>query len=492
MNSSIIFATIALAIGSFMNVLDMTIVNVSLSHIAGDFAVAPDQGTWVITSYAVAEAIFLPLIGWLTKRLGIIKQYLGATLLFTLASMLCGISPSYSFLLTMRILQGVVGASMIPLSQTLMLQLYPKEKKGIALGIWSMTIVIAPVIGPLLGGWVTDTASWRWCFYINLPFGIISSLIVYYIFKKDIAKEKTIKEPVDIIGFIFLAVGVGSLQLMLDKGNDLDWFSNNTIIALSISAFIFLVLLVIWEWHHESPVVNVRLFLNRNFCVGSFSLMFSVLAYFSGVVVIPLWLQNYMGYTAFVSGKSTCTLGLAILMVAPILGKKIDHLDSRKVAAFGFFLLGISTFLTSNYSPQITPSYIGLTRFFNGFGVGIFFISLNTLTLSNISNENLASASGIYNFMRNIGSSLGTSLVIPAWNHTMAFHHTMMASGITSANANISSTIATSAQSLTLINQQVVVQSSIMGINDILMGSGVISLLLIPFLFLAKSTKTAI
>lgn len=489
MNSSIIFATIALAIGSFMNVLDMTIVNVSLTHIAGDFAVAPDQGTWVITSYAVSEAIFLPLIGWLTKRLGIIKQYIGAVLLFTLASMLCGISTSYNFLLAMRIFQGIVGASMIPLSQTLMLQLYPKEKKGIALGIWSMTIVIAPVIGPVLGGWVTDTASWRWCFYINLPFGILSSLIVYHIFKKDIAKEKIVKEPIDIVGFIFLALGVGSLQLMLDKGNDLDWFSSITIIGLSISAFVFLVLLVIWEWYHESPVVNVRLFLDRNFCVGSFSLMFSVSAYFSGVVAIPLWLQNYMGYTAFISGKSTFTLGLAILIIAPILGKKIDQLDSRKVAALGFFLLAIATFLTSNYPSQITPGYVGLTRFFNGFGVGIFFISLNTLTLSNISNENLASASGIYNFMRNIGSSLGTSLVIPAWNHTMAFHHNMMASTITAANPHIDSAITASAQSLALINQQVVVQSSIMGINDVLFGSGFISLLLIPFLFFAKSTK---
>lgn len=487
MNSSVIFATIALAIGSFMNVLDMTIVNVSLSHIAGDFAVAPDQGTWVITSYAVAEAIFLPLIGWLTKRFGIIKQYLAATLLFTLVSMLCGISPSYNFLLTMRILQGVVGASMIPLSQTLMLKLYPKEKKGIALGIWSMTIVIAPVVGPVLGGWVTDTASWRWCFYINLPFGIISSLIVYYIFKKDIAKEKTVKEPIDIIGFILLVIGVGSLQLMLDKGNDLDWFSNNIIVGLSISAFVFLVLLVIWEWHHESPVVNVRLFLNRNFCVGSFALMFSVLAYFRGVVAIPLWLQNYMGYSAFTSGKSTCTLGVAILMVAPILGKKIDHLDARKVAAFGFFLLGISTFFTARYSPEITPGYVALTRFFNGFGVGIFFISLNTLTLSNISNENLASASGIYNFMRNIGSSLGTSLVIPAWNHTMAFHHNMMASSITAANPNIENF---STSSLALIKQEVIIQSSIMGINDILIGSGVIALILIPFLFLGTSTKS--
>lgn len=489
MNSSVIFATIALAIGSFMNVLDMTIVNVSLTHIAGDFAIAPDQGTWVITSYAVAEAIFLPLIGWLTKRLGIIKQYLGATLLFTLTSMLCGISPSYGFLLTMRVLQGVVGASMIPLSQTLMLQLYPKEKKGVALGIWSMTIVVAPVIGPVLGGWITDAASWRWCFYINLPFGIISSLFVYYIFKKDIAKEKRVKEPIDIIGFTFLAIGVSSLQIMLDKGNDLDWFSSKTIIALSISAFVFLVLLVIWEWYHESPVVNVRLFLDRNFCVGSFSLMLSVLAYFSGVVAIPLWLQNYMGYTAFISGKSTCTVGLSILLVTPILGKKIDFLDSRKVAAFGFLALGVATILTSNYSPQITPGYIGYTRFLNGFGVGIFFIALNTLTLSNISDENLASASGIYNFMRNIGSSLGTSLVTPAWNHTMAFHHTMMASTITTANPNINQALADSPQYLEGIYQQVILQSAIMGINDILIGGGVIALLLIPFLFFAKSTK---
>ena len=204
MNPSVIFATIALAIGSFMNVLDMTIVNVSLSHIAGDFAVSPDQGTWVITSYAVSEAIFLPLIGWLTKRLGIVKQYLGATLLFTLASVLCGMSPSFAFLLTTRIFQGMVGASMIPLSQTLMLRLYPDNKRGMALGIWAMTIIVAPVVGPVLGGWITDTLSWRWAFYINLPFGIISSFVVYQILKKDIEEEnkKIVKEPIDVIGFI--------------------------------------------------------------------------------------------------------------------------------------------------------------------------------------------------------------------------------------------------------------------------------------------------
>nr|WP_307776153.1 DHA2 family efflux MFS transporter permease subunit [uncultured Cetobacterium sp.] len=489
MNSKIIFATIALALGSFMNVLDMTIVNVSLTHIAGDFAVSPDQGTWVITSYAVAEAIFLPLIGWLTKRFGIIKQYLGATLLFTLASMLCGISPSYEFLLGMRILQGVVGASMIPLSQTLMLGLYPKEKKGVAMGIWSMTIVIAPVVGPILGGWITDTASWRWCFYLNMPIGIISSFIVYQLLKTEMKKEVSIKEPMDYMGFIFLAVGVGALQIMLDKGNDLDWFSSPTIVTLSIVAFVFLTMLVLWEWNHKDPIVNVRLFQDRNFFVGSVALMFSVLAYFSGVVAIPLWLQNYMGYTAFISGRSTATLGIAIMLVAPVIGKKIDKQDARKVGAVGFLLLAAASFYTANYSPEVTPGYISYTRFLNGFGVGIFFLSLNTLTLSNISDENLASASGIYNFMRNMGSSIGTSLVIPAWNHSMALHHEIISSSISSGNPNIPATLLKSQGFLEMINMEITKQSAIMGINDILVGSGYIALSLIPFLFLAKSTK---
>lgn len=243
----VISATLALSIGSFMNVLDSTIVNVSLTHIAGDFAVAPTQGTWVITSYAVSEAIFLPLIGWLTKRFGIVRQYTLATLFFTGASVLCGISFSFGFLLFARVLQGVVGASMIPLSQTLMLSFYPKEKKAMALGIWSMTIVLAPVLGPVIGGWITDSFSWRWCFYINVPFGILSTYIVHSIFKKKGYKDKIEKVPVDKWGLIFLAIGISALQIMLDKGNDLDWFQSPFIISLALIAFIFLTILVIWE-----------------------------------------------------------------------------------------------------------------------------------------------------------------------------------------------------------------------------------------------------
>ena len=284
----VILATVALSIGSFMNVLDSTIVNVSLSHIAGDFAVAPTQGTWVITSYAVSEAIFLPLIGWLTKKFGIVRQYIMATLFFTIASVLCGISFSFGFLLFARVLQGIVGASMIPLSQTLMMGFYPKDKKAVALGIWSMTIILAPVLGPVIGGWITDSFSWRGCFYINVPFGILSTLVVYYIFKKRGHKDKTENPPIDITGLIFLTIGISSLQIMLDKGNDLDWFSSRIIIVLALLSFIFLTLLVIWEWYHKNPMINVKFFLNRNFTVGALSISIGSAAFFASVVVIPL------------------------------------------------------------------------------------------------------------------------------------------------------------------------------------------------------------
>ena len=486
----LILATLALAIGSFMNVLDSTIVNVSLSHIAGDFAVAPTQGTWVITSYAVSEAIFLPLIGWLTKRFGIVRQYTVATLLFTGASMLCGISFSFGFLLFARVLQGIVGASMIPLSQTLMLSFYPKEKKAMALGIWSMTVVLAPVLGPVIGGWITDSFSWRWCFYINLPFGIISTYIVHYIFKKKKWVDKTEKLPVDIWGLVFLTIGIASLQIMLDKGNDLDWFSSPVITALGITAAVFLTILVIWEWYQDSPVVNVRLFLNRNFAAGSLSLTVSSIAFFSSVVVIPLWLQNYMGYTALQSGMTTSTLGLSILFIAPVLGSTLNKLDARKVVAAGFILFSITALLTGNYTPDVTSEYIAVSRFLAGIGLGMFFIPLNTITLSEIAPEDLAGASGLYNFTRNMGNSFGTSLAINFWDHRISIHHQDMAAAINTGNSNFLSYIHQSSGSLQMklavINQTITEQAALMGVNDIIIGSGIMILFLIPLVFIAR------
>lgn len=490
MKLSLILATLALALGSFMNVLDSTIVNVSLTHIAGDFAISPNQGTWIITSYAVSEAIFLPLVGWMTKRFGVVKQYICATLLFTVASLLCGISFSFGFLLFSRVLQGVVGASMIPLSQTLMMSLYPKEKRGMAMGIWSITVIVAPVLGPVIGGFITDNFSWRWCFYINLPVGIISSILVYSIFKKQGYKEKIEKLPIDILGLILLTVGVGSLQIFLDKGNDLDWFASGTMRILAVCFVVSLVCLFIWEWYHDNPVVNVKLFTNRNFLIGSFTLTMATIAFFSVVVVTPLWLQNYMGYTAFKSGMTTATSGILVLFIAPILGSQLSRLDARKVIVFGFLLYAVISISMARLTPDVTSSYIALSRFLSGAALGFFFVPLNTITLSDIKNEDMAAASGLYNFMRNIGTSFGTSLSINFWDNKMTEHRATMVTGVSTSNPSFISYInqagGTVGSKIAYINNTINRQASIMGVNDIMIVSGILILVLIPIIFLAK------
>ena len=495
MGTGIIIATIALSIGSFMNVLDSTIVNVSLSHIAGDFAIAPSQGTWVITSYAVSEAIFLVLIGWLTKRLGIVRQYIGATVLFTFASILCGIAPTFEFLLCARVFQGVVGASMIPLSQTLMLSIYPKEKKSLAMGIWSMTVIVAPILGPIIGGWITDQLSWRWCFYINLPFGIFSSAIVYKLFKQRMKEEKIEKVPIDMIGLLFLTLGVGSLQLLLDKGNDLDWFSSSFIIILTIISIISLICLVIWEWNHINPVVKIRLYGNRNFLVASICLFISLSIYFSSVVTIPMWLQNFMGYNSTQSGLTVAASGVAILMVTPFLGIYLPKLDSRKVIALGFFIFSLVSIFGANYNSEITQGYISRNRFFSGFGLGLFFMPLSLLALSEVADSDIASASGLFNFVKNLGNSVATSLSVNYWNDRQAINHQSIIESVNTGNTNFLQWMdmlsGSTVEKLETLDRIIGNQAAIMGINDMMVLSGVGMLILIPVVFLAKKPKGA-
>ena len=312
--------------------------------------------------------------------------------------MICGLAPTYPLLLFARVMQGVVGASMIPLSQTIMLSVYPKAKKGLGLGIWAMTIVIAPVLGPILGGWITDTMSWRWCFYVNLPFGILSSYLVYTAFKKRGHKDVIQHSKIDFIGLILLIIGVGSLQLMLDKGSELDWFSSSTVVFLAIMAFVFLVVLVIWEFYQKNPIVNVRLFLNRNFVAGSVSLMVASVVFVGGIVIIPLWLQNSMGYTSFTSGQTTATSGILVIFLAPIIGANIHKFDARKLTVFGFVTFSIISIGLSQYSTDTTQGYIALTRFLTGGALAFFFLPLNTITLSEIDDKDMTSASGLYNF----------------------------------------------------------------------------------------------
>lgn len=492
----IIFITIALAMGSFLNMLNASIVNVSLTHIAGNFGIATSKSTWIITSYSVAEAIVLPLIGWLTLQFGTVKQYIWSTILFAMASLLCGMSFSLSSLIAARLLQGVVGASMIPLSQTLIMRIFPKKKRGIGMAIWTMTLILGPILGPVIGGTITDVASWRWCFYFSIPLCFLSSGIIYYVFKKEYANEKFTKIKGDIVGIFLLISGIGSLQVFLEQGTDLDWFASPFIIILAITSFMSLSILGIWEWHHESPVINVRLFLNKNFTIGVFSLLIASAAFYMTAVILPFWLQNIMGYTSFISGKTTATLGLPILFLSPFIGKYTDKIDNRYITITGFIIFALVSFFTANYSLNVTSSYVSYTRALSGIGLAFFFVALNNVSLGSIKPTEIVAAAGIFNFMRNLGNSIGGSLFIPLWNHSRAYHHEVLASHIHSGNPNflpIINSIPGSLQAkLVVINGLITKEAATMGVNDVLLISGFIILSLVPFVLLAnKTTATA-
>ena len=490
MTPTLLMTTFALAIASFMNVLDATIVNVSLSHMAGDFGVTSSQATWFITSYAVSEAILLPLVGWLTTRFGLVKQFVWSTLLFTLASAMCGIAPNFNILLIGRVLQGVVGASMIPLSQTLMMQAYPEDKKNIGLGIWSMTVMMAPVVGPMLGGFITDTLSWRWCFYINLPIDIVSSALVYYIYKKNGYVNKVSKQKVDIFGLICLIIGIGALQIMLDKGHELDWFANNEIKLLTLIAFVFIIILIIWEYYQKNPVVDIKLFFNRNFAIGSLTMTvaFSILSI--TVVVLPLWLQNFMGYSAARSGAATATAGLVMMLLTPIIATKIGKIDPRYMAISAFLVWFLASFTVSKYSVDTTMSYVARSRLWMGLGMALFFLPLNSIAMSEINNKDMANASGLFNFMRNLGQSIGASISTSYWSNRMSLHHEELVASISSNNINYleySSKIPMPERTiLAIIDSQITQQAAAMGITDIMQITGICILILIPLVLLAK------
>jgi MFS transporter, DHA2 family, multidrug resistance protein len=494
--TELLIATIALALGSFMNILDTTIVNTAVSHIAGDFAIPYNQGTWTITSYAVSEAIMLPLTGWLTSRFGILKQYVWATLLFMCASVLCGIAPNFEFLLFARVLQGVVGASMIPLSQTLLMSIYPSDKRGLAIGIWAMTAVAAPVVGPIAGGWITDNLTWRWAFYINVPIGLFSAYMTYNIFQRRGWVDVIKKIPIDRFGVLCLAVGVGALQIMLDKGNDLDWFNSNVIVILTLISIVFLVMLVIWELHQKNPVVNLRFFANRNFAVGVILICLGSTAFFSTVVVLPIWLQNYMGYTAFQSGLTTATTSLFVVFLAPIIGGNIHKVDARKVVAFGFLVFFLVSLAGSTMPPDITQGHIAFVRLFLGIGLACFFIPLNNIMMADIGNHDLAAASGLSSFTRNIGNSFGTSLVVSYWDHVQAHHHQDIVASIQTGNSNLTPYLNQLQGGMTAklaqINQLIDSQAALMGINDIMLLSGLIMLFLIPVVFIAHRSNKVV
>lgn len=393
---ALVLLTLGLGLGTFMQVLDTSIANVSLPAISGDLAVSPNQGTWVITSFAVSNAISLALTGWLSRRFGQVRLFAFATLMFTVASWLCGMAPNLPLLIAARVVQGAVAGPMIPLSQALLLGNYPNEKKGLALALWSVTVMVAPIMGPILGGWITDNISWPWIFFINIPVGIFSAFLTWRLLRER--ESERIKIPVDRIGLALLVVGIGALQVMLDKGNDLDWFESNQIVILAIVSVVTLSMLVAWELTEAHPIVDLHLFGNRNFLVGTATLSIGYLVFFGNVVVLPLWLQTQMGYTATWAGLAAAPIGILSIFITPLVGKNMNKIDLRIWASFSFTVFAATSFWNSHFSTDVTFLQLVIPRVLMGIGVATFFVPLTSLTLSGIAPRDMASATGLSNF----------------------------------------------------------------------------------------------
>jgi DHA2 family multidrug resistance protein len=426
---ALVLLTLGLGLGTFMQVLDTSIANVSLPAISGDLAVTPNQGTWVITSFAVSNAISLALTGWLSRRFGQVRLFALSTLLFTLASWLCGMATTLPLLIAARVLQGAVAGPMIPLSQALLLGNYPSDKKGLALSFWSITVMVAPIMGPIMGGWITDNISWPWIFYINIPVGIFSSILTWRLLRKR--ESATARVPVDTVGLFLLVVGIGALQILLDKGNELDWFESRQVVVLTIISVVALAFLIVWELYEKHPVIDLHLFKNRNFLIGVATLSIGYLVFFGNVVILPLWLQTQMGYTATWAGMAAAPVGILSIFVTPLVGKNMHKLDLRIWASASFAVFAAVSFWNSSFNTDVTFWQLIAPRLVMGIGVSAFFVPLMSLTLSGIPPHLLASATGMSNFIRILGGSFGTSLSISLWDRRASFHHELLAERVT-------------------------------------------------------------
>ncbi|MDB5886385.1 MAG: drug resistance transporter, EmrB/QacA subfamily [Polaromonas sp.] len=486
-----LWGTLALSAATFMNVLDTSIANVSLPAIAGDLGVSPNQGTWVITSFGVANAIALPLTGWLSQRFGQVRLLMASIILFVLTSWLCGLAPNMGMLIFFRVLQGLVAGPMIPLSQTLLLSSYPKALAGLAMALWSMTTLVAPVVGPLLGGWITDNISWPWIFYINIPVGFGAAFITWQIFKTR--ESQTRKLPIDSIGLALLVIWVGALQIMLDKGKELDWFHSGEVIALGIVAAVGLIAFVIWELTEEHPVVDLTLFKRRNFWAGVVALSVGYGLFFGNLVLLPLWLQQYMGYTATQAGMVLAPVGIMAMLLSPAVGKNIGKTDPRRFAVLAFAVFALVLWMRSRFNTQADLVTILIPTLIQGVAMACFFIPLITISLSGLPYDKMPAASGLSNFVRIVAGSFGTSIATTLWQDRAAMHHAQLSEFVSpgspatqSALAGLASAGLSPEQALGTINRLVDQQAYMLAANDVFYASALIFLLLIPLVYLTR------
>ena len=494
---------ITVMLPTLIEIVDTSVVNVSLDHIRGSLSAGIDESTWIITSYLVSNAIIIPITAWLSKLFGRKHYLIFSIFMFTLSSFMCGSAWNLQSLVFFRVLQGAGGGALQPLSQAILLETFPPHQHGMAMAIFGVGIMFGPIIGPLLGGWITDNWSWRWIFYINVPIGFISILMtLLFIFNPPYMER--IKMKIDSWGLFFMAVGLGCLQIVLDKGQREDWFSSQFIIWMTFIAVSALIIFILVELFTENPVVNLRTFRNLSFSSGNLIMFFTFFSLFGSIVLLPIYLQTLMGYTSFLAGLALGPGGIATMIAMPIAGNLINRVNPKAILAFGIIIAAYSVHLMSRFNLLADFSAIFWPRVVLGVGMGFLFIPLTTMTMSSIRKEEMGNATAIFNLLRNLGGSFGVAFVATLLARRSQLHQFRLVEHLTPFSRNLQEAIPQISQllkekglvpllpgegRLSLVYDQLLKQASMLAFNDSFYILSVIMILILPFVLLMKKAK---
>ena len=476
--------TLVLPLATFMQVVDTTIANVAVPTIAGDLGASFSQGTWIITSYTVANAIVLPLTGRLARQFGELRLFLTSTALFAITSFLCGIAPDLGTLVVCRTLQGALGGPMMPLAQTLLLNNCPRERHPMTIALWSMTVSVAPVFGPILGGWISGNYHWGWIFFINVP---VAALVLVLTSRLLNGREsETARANWSAASFGLLALGLGTFQLMLDRGKELDWFNSTEITALALTALVSLTFLLIWERHNPHPLLDLSLFRLRNFTIGLTLISLGMMLYLGTVVLLPLLLQTQYGYTATWAGLVTAPIGFLTVCLTPLIGKYGAKIGLRPIICFGFLLLAFCMHLRSNFAPEMDIWFVIWPQFIQGAALAAFFTPIITLAFANLSPSQMAGASGLFNCIRTLFGAVGASVVTTLWERRQAWHHARLSGLLDPYNPQLGQALENlAAQGLTLDQAYLILTRQITKQGYILAAAEIYRLCILAFLLMA-------
>ena len=497
---------LAVTLATFMEVLDTSIANVALPHIAGSLSAGQDESTWVLTSYLVSNAIVLPLSGWLSSIIGRKRFYMGCVFLFTLSSFLCGLAPNLPLLIFFRVLQGAGGGGLQPSEQAILADTFPPAKRGMAFAVYGVAVVTAPALGPTLGGWITDNYTWRWIFFINIPVGILSLMLTSRLIQDPpyFRRRKLSETRIDYIGLGMVALGLGCLQIVLDKGQRDDWFESRFILTLSVIAVSALLFVIFWEWRQKDPIIDLHLFKERTFATANLLMFMLGFALLGSTLLLPLYLQTLMGYTAQLAGMALSPGGFAIMVLMPLVGWLLSRYDARYLLIFGLSVLSFSLFHMTRFDLDMDFRTAVLARVLQAVGLAFLFVPINTAAYSYLPREKNNAASGLMNLARNIGGSVGISFVTTLLDRRTQKHQADLTSHLTAAQAQFQSTLQGIANSLTahglspadamqrayaVIQNTVQRQATMLAYIDCFWFLGCAILAMIPMVFLMKRTK---